>query len=372
MYSRKQNSRALAADPPFVHQTQPQQISPADAQRSLAKYLTKSRSHPYMHPDSFLANSGIRFAIGSGPSGGVALHHLRRIEAGLRGEYREKETPEQLEALFGDRWKDAGDDHVLDGMIDKSEQKLRRKRKRQEEIEEWASSSQPDADDVNDQYRGYVYHHHEIESFANTPVHRPTYGEEEESQWQDPHDYDLQQKVLTRDPQSGEQGGAAGTMVAQGGDVPGLTLHDREGNVVSEPKKNKEERKAAKKARKEQEKKEMIQAAEQKKVEEREEEERTAEKRAKVLDTEPERHEEREEQERKAEKRARKEERKRKKLGIANEFEEDDEEDLRVRIASEDGVKYESDDNAEKEKRREEKRRRKQEKKEKKAKREKG
>ena len=381
MYSRKQNSRALAADPPFVHQTQAQQISPADAQRSLARYLTKSRSHPYMHPDSFLANSGIRFAIGSGPSGGVALHHLRRIEAGLRGEYREKETPEQLEALFGDRWKDAGDDHVLDGMIDKSEQKLRRKRKRQEEIEEWASSSQPDADDVNDQYRGYVYHHHEIESFANTPVHRPTYGEEEESQWQDPHDYDLQQKVLTRDPQSGEQGGAAGTMVAQGGDVPGLTLHDREGNVVSEPKKNKEERKAAKKARKEQEKKEMIQAAEQKKVEEREEEEMTAEKRAKVLDTEPERPREREEPERKAEKRARKEERKRKKLGIANGVEEEEEEDLRVQIKSADGVRNESDDDiaiqkeyndADREERREEKRRRKQERREKKAKGEKG
>jgi hypothetical protein len=310
MYSRKQNSRALAADPPFVHHTQPQQISPTDAQRSMARYLTKSRSHPYLHPDSYLANSGIRFAIGSGPSGGVALHHIRRIEAGLRGEYHEKDTPEQLEALFGDRWRDAGDDYVLDGMIDKSEQKLRKKRKRQEEIEEWASSSQPDIDDVNDQYRGYVYHHHEIESFANTPVHQPTHGydQDEESQWQDPYEYDLQQKVWTRDPQSGEQGGAAGTMVAQGGEVPELTLHDREGNVISEPKKNKEERKAAKKARREAEKKERIRAAEQEKVKEREEQERNAEKRA------------------------RKEERKRKKLGTANGVDEDDvEEEQRKR-----------------------------------------
>jgi hypothetical protein len=62
-------------------------------------------------------------------------------------------------------------------------------------------------------------------------------------------------------------------------------------------------------------------------------------------------------------------------------LDEDDEEDLRVRIKPEDGVKGESDDNVtikkeynaeEKEKRREEKRRRKQERRETKAKGEKG
>ena len=284
MSSKKsKHSRDPVPDPPFIHHTEPQQISPHEAQKSMAKFLAKSRSNPYMHPDSFLHKSGIRFAIGSGPSGGVALHHLRRIEAGLRGEYHEKETPEQLEAMFGDRYRDAGDDRVLDGMIDKSEQRLRKKRKRDEEIEEWASSSQPDEDDVNDQYRGYVYHHHEIESFANTPVHQPTYGsygEYEESQWQDPREYDLQQTVLTRDPRNDEQGGSAGTMVAQGGEVPELTLHDREGNVISEPKKNKEERKAAKKARKEARKRDKIRATEREREKEPEEVETKEEKRA--------------------------------------------------------------------------------------------
>jgi hypothetical protein len=311
MAYRKKNIRGPIVDPPFEHHTQPEQISPESAQQSVAKYLTRSESRPYMHPDSFLASTGIRFAIGSGPKGGIALHHIRRIEAGLRGEYLEKETPEQLEALFGDQWHAAGDDHMLDGLIDESERRLRKEKKRRkrkrEEIEDWVStsSSQAIADEIieemNDQYLGYSKYHGEIESFANTPVRRRDYDDMEESQYEDPYYYELNQRVWTRDPQSGE-GGAVGTMVAQGGEVPGVVQHDQKGNVVKETKQSREEKKAAKRARKEAYKQQKIQLVRESKLVD-----------ADAVKQMLEEDRRNEEEERKAEKAARKEERRKRK-----------------------------------------------------------
>ena len=308
MAYKKKNTRAPIVDPPFEHHTQPEQISPTTAQQSIAKYLTRSESRPYMHPDSFLASSGIRFAIGSGPKGGIALHHLRRIEAGLRGEYLEKETPEQLEALFGDQWRARGDDYMLDGLIDESERRLRKKRKRKrEEIEDWVStsSSQAIADEIleefNSQSLGYSKYHGQIESFANTPVRRADYDEIEESQYEDPYYYELNQRVWTKDPQSGE-GGAVGTMVQQGGEVPGVVEHDREGNVVKETKQSRAEKKAAKRARKEAYKQQKIKLVRESKLVD-------ADAVRELLETDR----RNEEEDRKAEKAARKEERRKRK-----------------------------------------------------------
>ena len=169
--------RAPLPDPPCIHLTEPEQISPDEAQASIAKFLQRSESRPYMHPDSFLVNTGIRFAMGSGPRGGIAFHHLRRVEAGLRGEVLEQETPEQLEAMFGDQYQAPGDDDMLDGLIDKSEKRLqkegnRRKRKR-EEVEEWISSSssqaiveQPNEGQYEERLH-YSKHHNEIQKSAN-------------------------------------------------------------------------------------------------------------------------------------------------------------------------------------------------------------
>ena len=79
---------------------------------------------------------------------------------------------------------------------------------------------------------------------------------------QDPYQYDLNQTVWTKDPQSGE-GGAVGTMVQQGGEIPEIVEHDSDGNIV---KKTKQQKRAAKKARREAYKQSKIQEARESKV----------------------------------------------------------------------------------------------------------
>jgi len=64
----------------------------------LETYLQNSEVHPHLHPDALITPTGVTFSSHGGPSGGVVMHHLRRVAAGLRGEYLEPEaTPEPEE-----------------------------------------------------------------------------------------------------------------------------------------------------------------------------------------------------------------------------------------------------------------------------------
>jgi hypothetical protein len=73
-------------------------ISTADASRMLDTYLTNSEAHPHLHPDAQITSTGVSFSSHGGPLGSVAMHNLRRIAAGLRGEFLEPEkTPEPEE-----------------------------------------------------------------------------------------------------------------------------------------------------------------------------------------------------------------------------------------------------------------------------------
>jgi hypothetical protein len=85
-------------------------ISVADASRMLETYLTNSESHPHLHPDALVTPTGINFSSHGGSMGGVLLHNLRRVAAGLRGEYLEPEkTPEPEEDEEGaDRFSKKG------------------------------------------------------------------------------------------------------------------------------------------------------------------------------------------------------------------------------------------------------------------------
>jgi hypothetical protein len=66
-----------------------------DATRMLETYLTHSESHPHLHPDPIFTSRGFTFAAAGGPQGGLVMHNLRRLAAGMRGEYMEPEvTPE--------------------------------------------------------------------------------------------------------------------------------------------------------------------------------------------------------------------------------------------------------------------------------------
>jgi hypothetical protein len=69
----------------------------------LETYLTNSESHPHLHPDALITPTGVTFSSHGGPMGSVVMHNLRRVAAGLRGEYLEPEkTPEPEENEDGD------------------------------------------------------------------------------------------------------------------------------------------------------------------------------------------------------------------------------------------------------------------------------
>lgn len=70
-------------------------ISLTSASAMLETYLHNSEAHAHLHPDALITPTGVTFSSHGGPMGGVVMHNLRRVAAGLRGEYLEPEaTPE--------------------------------------------------------------------------------------------------------------------------------------------------------------------------------------------------------------------------------------------------------------------------------------
>ncbi|KAF3032520.1 hypothetical protein E8E12_000901 [Didymella heteroderae] len=78
-------------------------VDVATASTMLQDYLTNSEAHPHLHPDALITPTGVTFSSHGGPTGGVVMHNLRRIAAGLRGEFLEPEpTPEPEEQQLAD------------------------------------------------------------------------------------------------------------------------------------------------------------------------------------------------------------------------------------------------------------------------------
>ncbi|KAK3677477.1 hypothetical protein LTR78_002327 [Recurvomyces mirabilis] len=110
-----------AYPPTQLHLTKTTHLNPSQAQETLSSFLANLEQHAYLHPDAQLSSSGIAFAAQSGSKGGIAVHHLRRIEAGLRGENLAVESFEDLALQFGGTGADElpeGDDGTLDRLID--------------------------------------------------------------------------------------------------------------------------------------------------------------------------------------------------------------------------------------------------------------
>ncbi|KAH6612735.1 hypothetical protein C7974DRAFT_323188 [Boeremia exigua] len=84
-------------------------ISIAAAAAMLQTYMANSEAHPHLHPDALITPTGVTFSSHGGPTGGVVMHNLRRIAAGLRGEVLEPEPtpePEEDEGAARDKaWK---------------------------------------------------------------------------------------------------------------------------------------------------------------------------------------------------------------------------------------------------------------------------
>src|SRR4051794_23171415 len=92
-------------------------ISPAEALIHLQAFLADAAENPHLQPGSLLSETGPRPSATSS-SGNLALHNLRRIEAGLRGEHLAAELA--LDGL-GDGDEAAAGDIEMGGTISEIE-----------------------------------------------------------------------------------------------------------------------------------------------------------------------------------------------------------------------------------------------------------
>nr|POE63388.1 hypothetical protein CFP56_04291 [Quercus suber] len=196
--------------PPYrIHAHSTRALTPSAAEDSLSSYLSKTEKHAYLHPDSQLSTTGIDYAAQSGPTGGLVIHHLRRIAAGLRGENLAAETEEELARFGGGLAETAlpdGDDARVDTLIGREESKRKRKG---DEIEAWAEEA-GDAGGLAD-------------------------GE----QWQDKQEYERQQEVL--EGEVGERGGENGQSNGNGVEAPPPRI-DKAARKLAKKAKLKEEK----------------------------------------------------------------------------------------------------------------------------------
>lgn len=218
--------------PAYQHPQLTQPLTPSSAQQQLANFLAQTRRKPYLHPDALLLTSGVAYSAHSGPNGGLALHYLRRIEAGLRGESLMAESADMLAEQYGEGEGEGvelpeGDDEKLDAAIEaRSSGALKRKRNLDlSEVGQWAEESSEAA-------FGDVTH-------AGAGAIQPD--------WEDEGAYERSQRPL-----EGEVGDREGApAIAQNGPAPIVLTEKR---VLSD--KDKAARRAAKKERRKTEKKE--------------------------------------------------------------------------------------------------------------------
>jgi hypothetical protein len=78
----------LEAPPPRRHISSAP-ISLDAASTIVSTYLTNSETYAHLHPDANITPEGIIFNAQGGAMGNPLMHHLRRVAAGLRGEYLE-------------------------------------------------------------------------------------------------------------------------------------------------------------------------------------------------------------------------------------------------------------------------------------------
>ncbi|KAF7190371.1 hypothetical protein HII31_08289 [Pseudocercospora fuligena] len=265
-------SSRTAYPPMRVHKTK--RIPTKQAQPIIAAYIERSKKRPSLHPDAWLAVDGIRFGPKGGPSGGWAIHHLKRIEAGMRGESLMPESKDELVARFGEEEAathstsvaEPSDDTRLDetieqtnGVIDKAARKAAKKARRNEEkkdgsdrkrqkknheIDAWASDSAAAGASDHAQPSGYTTPYQD--SLVAYEERRDPADLDEDPDAQPREEYEQQQEIV--EGEVGERGGAP--VSKQNGKVPPLVKHKKDGEVEVPKKAKTEEEKAARRAAK--------------------------------------------------------------------------------------------------------------------------
>ncbi|EME80041.1 uncharacterized protein MYCFIDRAFT_216077 [Pseudocercospora fijiensis CIRAD86] len=265
-------SSRTAFPPMRVHKTK--RISTKQAQPIIAAYIERSKKKPSLHPDAWLATDGIRFGPKGGPSGGWAIHHLKRIEAGMRGESLMPESKDELVARFGEEEAAThstsaavpSDDTRLDetieqtnGAIDKAARKAakkarrleerkdggnRKRQKKNHEIDAWASDSAAAGASDHEQPSGYITPYQD--SLVAYEERRDPAELDEGPDAQPREEYEQQQEIV-----EGEVGKRAGAPVSKhNGKLPPIMRHRKDAEVEVPQKARTEEEKAARKAAK--------------------------------------------------------------------------------------------------------------------------
>lgn len=103
----------LLEAPPPRRQVSSAPVSLSAASAVLEKYLQNSETHAHLHPDALITPDGVTFNAKGGAVGNLLMHHLRRVAAGLRGEYLEPDATleaqeEALDAADGEGSKNTG------------------------------------------------------------------------------------------------------------------------------------------------------------------------------------------------------------------------------------------------------------------------
>ncbi|EUC44544.1 hypothetical protein COCMIDRAFT_97907 [Bipolaris oryzae ATCC 44560] len=88
----------LLEAPPPRRQVSSAPVSLSAASAVLEKYLQNSETHAHLHPDALITPDGVTFNAKGGAVGNLLMHHLRRVAAGLRGEYLEPDTTLEAQA----------------------------------------------------------------------------------------------------------------------------------------------------------------------------------------------------------------------------------------------------------------------------------
>jgi len=223
----------LLSYPPVVtHATHP--ISPSAAQEAISTYLAQSKEKPHLLPDALLTTSGVEFSIHGRETGGLILHNLRRVEAGLRGEVLEPEPAFELDGLG------AGDDMVSDGQIRDTEGRMQGADGRKK------GGMRRKLNDVPDNADG-----------EETGRLAQTQGADQADGWEDAEAYQKAQDGIAE----GDLGRRSNA-VTYGGEEPLVEVEGTGEKVTS--KMDKEARKRAKKERGKKEKRERAEAAKNK------------------------------------------------------------------------------------------------------------
>ncbi|KAI9834837.1 MAG: hypothetical protein M1819_002745 [Sarea resinae] len=90
------------AYPPIAHHpstSAAHPISAATALEHISAYLAATNANAALHPDALLTERGPQ---SSSTNGGLVLHQLRRVEAGLRGEHLGAEVDDGVEGVEAD------------------------------------------------------------------------------------------------------------------------------------------------------------------------------------------------------------------------------------------------------------------------------